>query len=60
MSVERVALRQQRDLGQIVEAAFSLYLQNFWRFFSMAAVQEPCLRGRDNRYWYGTGKSVDH
>jgi hypothetical protein len=41
MSVERVALRQQRDLGQIVEAAFSLYRQNFWRFFSIAAVLIP-------------------
>ena len=41
MSVERVALRQQRDLGQLVEAAFSLYRENFWRFFSIAAVLIP-------------------
>ena len=41
MSVERVALRQQRDLGQIIETAFSLYFQNFWRFFSIAAVLIP-------------------
>ena len=41
MSVERIVLRQQRDLGQIIEAAFSIYSENFWRFFSIAAVLIP-------------------
>lgn len=42
MSTERITtLRQQRDLSQIIEAAFSLYFQNFWPLFRIAAVLIP-------------------
>jgi hypothetical protein len=38
---ERIALRQQRDLSQMIEGAAGLYLQNFWPLFSIAAVVIP-------------------
>lgn len=41
MSDERVALRQRRDLGQLIEAATNVYLQNLGRFFTVAAVVVP-------------------
>ena len=41
MSTERFVLQQQRDLGQIIEAAVSIYSQHFWQFFSIAAVLIP-------------------
>jgi hypothetical protein len=41
MRDERVALRQRRDLSQIIEAAATLYLQNLALFFTIAAVVVP-------------------
>jgi len=41
MRDERVALRQRRDLSQLIEAAATLYLQNFAPFFLIAAVVVP-------------------
>lgn len=41
MITERIALRQQRDLSQIVQDSFSLYFQNFWPLFRIAAVLIP-------------------
>ena len=41
MSEQRVALRQQRDLSQLIEAAVSIYSQNFGPLFSIAAVVIP-------------------
>jgi hypothetical protein len=41
MRDERVALRQRRDLSQIIEAAATLYLQNLAPFFTIAAVVVP-------------------
>jgi len=37
----RVALRQQRDLGQIFDAALTIYRQNFSVLFSIAALVIP-------------------
>jgi hypothetical protein len=41
MNEQRVALRQQRDLGQIIGDAMGLYTQNFWPLFSIAAAVIP-------------------
>jgi uncharacterized membrane protein len=41
MNDQRVALRQRRDLSEIIEAALSLYTQNFWTLFRVAAVVIP-------------------
>ena len=41
MSGQRVTLRQQRDLGQIIEGAFNLYVQNAGPLFRIAAVVIP-------------------
>ncbi len=41
MNEQRVVLRQQRDLGQIIGDAMGLYTQNFWPLFSIAAAVIP-------------------
>ena len=41
MNEQRVALRQPRNLSQIIEAAFNLYLQNFWPLLAIAGVVIP-------------------
>ncbi|MGB2694638.1 MAG: hypothetical protein WBD55_05555 [Dehalococcoidia bacterium] len=41
MSQERIPLRQQRDLSQIIESSFELYTQNFAALFLIAAVSIP-------------------
>ncbi len=41
MNGQRVALRQRRDLGELIEASVSLYLQNFWPLFAIAAIVIP-------------------
>jgi hypothetical protein len=41
MNGQRVTLRQRRDLGQIIEGAFNLYLQNAGPLFRIAAVVIP-------------------
>ena len=41
MNEPSVALRQRRDLGEIIQAALHLYLQNFWPLFGIAAVVVP-------------------
>ncbi len=41
MSADGTVLRQQRDLGQVIESAINLYLQNFWPLFKIAAVLIP-------------------
>ncbi len=41
MSAERIALRQQRDLSELIQDAITLYSQRFWLLFGIAAVVIP-------------------
>ncbi len=41
MEQDRIALRQQRDLGQIIDTSIKLYSQNFSVLFSIAALVIP-------------------
>ena len=41
MNEQRIALRQRRDLGEIIQAALHLYQQNFAPLFIIAAVVIP-------------------
>ena len=41
MNEQRIALRQRRDLGEIIQAALHLYQQNFAALFVIAAVVVP-------------------
>ncbi len=41
MNEQRIALRQRRDLSEIIQAAFNLYRQNFAPLFLIAAVVVP-------------------
>ena len=38
---QRIVLKQQRDLGQIIEAAINLYIQHWQAFLAIAAVVIP-------------------
>ncbi len=38
---ERIALRQQRDLSELIQDAITVYSQRFWLFFAIAAVVIP-------------------
>jgi len=44
MNEQRVALRQRRNLSQIIEAAFNLYLQNFWPLLAIFLVATACIK----------------
>ena len=37
----RIVLRQQRDLGEIIQAAITIYMQNLWPLFTIAAIVIP-------------------
>ena len=41
MNEQRIALRQRRDLGEIIQAALHLYQRNFAALFVIAAVVVP-------------------
>ena len=41
MNEQRIALRQRRDLSEIIQAALDLYRQNFAALFVIAAVVIP-------------------
>ncbi len=41
MNGQRIALRQRRDLSEIIQAAFNLYQQNFAPLFLIAAAVIP-------------------
>lgn len=41
MNEQRIALRQRRDLSEVIQAAFQLYRQNFAPLFIIAAVVIP-------------------
>lgn len=41
MIEQRIVLRQQRDLGEIIQAAIAIYMQNIWPLFTIAAVIIP-------------------
>ena len=37
----RIVLRKQRDLGEIIQAAITIYMQNLWPLFTIAAIVIP-------------------
>ena len=41
MIEQRIVLRQQRDLGEIIQAAITIYMQNLWPLFTIAAIVIP-------------------
>ena len=41
MIEQRIVLRHQRDLGEIIQAAIAIYMQNIWPLFTIAAVIIP-------------------